>query len=120
MSINVKRTSKELSKTQQYFLTLSPSVKNMSSKGGEVITIDAWCLFDDLSVSKNGEERSQTILSIKTPDNEVYATNSMTFIKSFMDMIDFFDDNVKYCMVDCGKSKNGREFIQCIYVPDKE
>lgn len=118
MSVNIKRNSKDLNKTQLYFLTLNPSVKKMTDKSAEVITIDAWCVYEDISTSKNGEEKVSTILSVKTPDNEVYGTNSMTFIKSFLDMMDFFEEDVKHCLVDCGTSKNGREFIQCVYVPD--
>ena len=116
--INVIRTSKDLNKTQQYFLTLAPNVKKMSDKAGEIIKVDAWCVYDDVSTSKNGEEKTSTVLSIKTPDNNVYGTNSMTFIKSFTDMVDFFDGDVNYILVDSGTSKNGREFIQCVYVPD--
>lgn len=116
--INVIRTSKDLNKTQQYFLTLAPNVKKMSDKAGEIIKVDAWCVYEDVSTSKNGEEKTSTVLSIKTPDNSVYGTNSMTFIKSFTDMVDFFEGDVNYILVDSGTSKNGREFIQCVYVPD--
>lgn len=118
MAINVTRTSANLDKTQQYFLTLAPNVKKMTDKSGEVIAVDAFCIYEDTSVTKSGEEKTQTILSIKTPDNNVYGTNSMTFIKSFVDMMDFFNDDVKYILVDCGTSKNGREFIQCVFVPE--
>lgn len=116
--INVIRTSKDLNKTQQYFLTLAPNVQKMSDKAGEIIKVEAWCVYEDVSTTKNGEEKTSTVLSIKTPDNSVYGTNSMTFIKSFTDMIDFFDGDVNYILVDSGTSKNGREFIQCVYVPD--
>lgn len=116
--INVIRTSKDLNKTQQYFLTLAPNVQKMSDKAGEIIKVDAWCVYEDVSTNKNGEEKTSTVLSIKTPDNNVYGTNSMTFIKSFTDMIDFFEGEVNYILVDSGTSKNGREFIQCVYVPD--
>ena len=116
--INVIRTSKDLNKTQQYFLTLAPNVQKMSDKAGEIIKVEAFCIYEDVSTTKNGEEKTSTVLSIKTPDNKVYGTNSMTFIKSFTDMIDFFDGDVNYILVDSGTSKNGREFIQCVYVPD--
>ena len=116
--INVIRTSKDLNKTQQYFLTLAPNVQKMSDKSGEIIKVEAFCIYEDVSTTKNGEEKTSTVLSVKTPDNKVYGTNSMTFIKSFTDMIDFFDGDVNYILVDSGTSKNGREFIQCVYVPD--
>lgn len=121
MAINITSTSNNLSDDQLYFLTLAPSVKNMKDKAGEVIALDAWCVYDDTQTTKNGDEKTQTILSIKTPDNNVYATNSMTFIKSFTEMIDFFSNRgttVKHILVDCGVSKNNREFIQCVYVPE--
>lgn len=119
--IKVLRTNEGLSTTQQYFLTLAPNVKKMSEKAGEVIAIDAYCLYEDISETMNGEQKVTTILAIKTPDNNVYGTNSATFIKSFTEMISFFNDegvDVKYCLVDAGTSKNGREFIQCVYVPE--
>lgn len=118
MAINTIRTSEGLTKNQQYFLTLAPNVKKMTEKAGEVIAIDAFCLYEDISETKNGEQKVTTVLAIKTPDNNVYGTNSATFIKSFIDMIDFFDGDVKYCLVDAGTSKNGREFIQCVFVPE--
>ena len=116
--IKVLRTNEGLTKTQQYFLTLAPNVKKMTEKAGEVVSIDAYCLYEDISETKNGDEKVTTILAIKTPDNNVYGTNSATFIKSFTDMIDFFEGEVKYCLVDAGTSKNGREFIQCVFVPE--
>lgn len=116
--INVIRTSKDLNKTQQYFLTLAPNVQKMSDKAGEIIKVEAFCIYEDVSTTKNGEEKTSTVLSIKTPDNQVYGTNSMTFIKSFTDMVDFFEGEVNYILVDSGTSKNGRQFIQCVYVPD--
>lgn len=121
MAINVTLTSKNLDKTAQYFLTLAPNVKKMVDKVGEVIRLDAYCVYEDTQTDKNGNDKVQTILAIKTPDNEVFATNSMTFIKSFTDMINFFaQDNIEvnYILVDGGTSKAGRQFIQCVYVPD--
>ena len=51
MAINVTRTSANLDKTQQYFLTLAPNVKKMTDKSGEVIAVDAFCIYEDTSVT---------------------------------------------------------------------
>ncbi|MBO7714453.1 MAG: hypothetical protein J6S85_12830 [Methanobrevibacter sp.] len=121
MSITVIKSTDNLTVEQMYFLTLNPSVEKLSDKAGEIIDIDAWCLYDDISSDKNGNEKTSTILAIKTPDNKVFGTNSATFIKSFTDMIDFFKKHgnvdVTRILVDGGTSKSGRNFIQCVYAP---
>ena len=78
MSITVIKSTDNLTVEQMYFLTLNPSVEKLSDKAGEIIDIDAWCLYDDISSDKNGNEKTSTILAIKTPDNKVFGTNSAT------------------------------------------
>ena len=119
MAITIIKNSDELTREQLYFLTLNPAVEKLSDKSGEVIDLDAWCVYEDSSTDKNCNEKVSTILAIKTPDNKVYGTNSATFIKSFTDMIDFFKDygGVSKILVDGGTSKAGRNFIQCVYQP---
>lgn len=120
MAVNIIKSTENMTPAQLYFLTLSPSVEKLSDRTGEIIELDSWCIYEDTSTDKNGNEKVQTILSIKTPDNHVYGTNSATFIKSFDDMIQFFAPHggVKKILVDGGQSKAGRNFIQCVYYPD--
>jgi hypothetical protein len=63
--------------------------------------------------------RTKTILSIVTPENEVFATNSPTFKEDFLKMQEMFADcgeEVHSVKVISGTSKAGREFITCVYV----
>jgi hypothetical protein len=108
------RTSKELSAVERYFLTMAPSVQKMKDAISQRIEVAAWCIYTD--VNSKGEE--QTILSIATPENEVFATNSPTFIEDFVKMQDMFaacGEPVNAVQVISGTSKAGREFITCVY-----
>jgi hypothetical protein len=112
-ALSIIRTSKELSTVEKYYLTMAPSVQRMKDAISQRIEIAAWCLYKDL----NSEGEEQTILAIATPENEVFATNSPTFIEDFVKMQDMFTDNgdtVSAIKVINGTSKAGREFITCV------
>jgi hypothetical protein len=106
--------SKELSAKEKYFLTMAPSVQKMKDAVSQEIEVAAWCKYTD----KNSKDEEQTILSIMTPENEVFATNSPTFIEDFEKMNTMFSESgetVKRIQVISGKSKADREFITCVY-----
>ena len=112
--MNILRTSKELSAQEKYFLTLVPSVHKMKEVVGQEIEVAAWCQYED--INSKGDET--TILSIKNKENEVFATNSPTFIEDFLKMVDMFADSgevVNAIFVMSGTSKSGREFITCVF-----
>jgi hypothetical protein len=113
-TLEIIRTSKELSAVERYFLTMAPSVQRMKDVVSQQIEIAAWCMYHDV----NSEGKEQTILSIATPENEVFATNSPTFIEDFLKMWDMFTgcgEGVTAIKVTSGTSKAGREFITCVY-----
>lgn len=112
--MNITRTSKELTAQERYFLTMAPSVQKMKDAISQEIEVAAFCVYED--TNSKGEE--QTILSIVTPENEVFATNSPTFIEDFLKMYDMFTDcgeTITKVEVISGESKAGREFITCVY-----
>lgn len=112
--MKVIKTSRELSAKEQYFLTMAPSVQKMKDAVSQTIEVSAFCVYQD--TNSKGDE--QTILSIVTPENEVFATNSPTFIEDFQKMQDMFascGEEVKAIKVISGKSKSDREFITCVY-----
>lgn len=97
-----------------YFLTTSPEIEKMTTVKGQTLALDKWVLFADED-RKTGEMRR--VLSIKSGD-EMYATNSVTFIESFENMMACFDMmglEVHHIRVTTGTSKGGREFINCVY-----
>lgn len=112
--MTIIKTSKELSAQERYFLTMAPSVQKMKDAIGQELEVTAFCVYED--TNSKGEE--QTILSMTTPEGDVFATNSPTFIEDFQKMWDLFNDlgeQVKAIKVISGTSKSGREFITCVY-----
>lgn len=102
------KTSGNLTKAESYKLAHSNSSRNMSEKAGEDISLSIWALYD---------EDDKRVLSIMDTDGTVYGTISDTFIKAFIDMVEYFDQEpVSVIHVVPGVSKNGREFITCDYV----
>jgi hypothetical protein len=113
--MDVIKTNKELTAQEKYFLVMSPTVQKMKDIVSQEIEVVNWCLYSD--TNSKGEE--QTILSISTPENEIFATNSPTFIEDFTKMYDMFKEcgeDVHAIQVTSGTSKANREFITCVYV----
>lgn len=112
--MTVLESKGNLTKAEQYYMTLAPDIQKMTSVKGQVLDVDLWCRFTDIR-EDTGEEIE--LLSIMTPEHEVYATNSKTFIEAFMQIVDVFGtDGFNRIKVGTGSSKAGREFITAIYV----
>lgn len=107
----LKSYPETLTKKNMYDLTMSPKTQKMTTAKGSTLEVAAWCLYDD--VDKDGEVRR--VLSIQTPEGEIFATNSTTFQDDFFRMVDLFDGCVSAIEVISGTSKGGREFIDCAY-----
>lgn len=96
-----------------YNLTMSPKMRQMRTLKGAILEIAAWAIYEDVD-QKTGEVRP--ILSIQTPEGEVYGTNSATMQTDFLRMVDVFgDDGIGAVEIISGTSKAGREFITCAY-----
>jgi hypothetical protein len=107
-------TSGELSTKDKYLLTMSPEVQKMKDQVTQVLEVKNWCIYEDV----NSKDELQTILSISTPEDEIYATNSKTFMEDFQKMNEVFNADglkVNSIKVTSGTSKAGREFITCVY-----
>lgn len=111
--MQVTDSSRELTKVEQYLMTIGPKIMKLSSLQGSVVEIEAYCYFID--TDSDGKETE--LLSIMTPGKEVYATNSKAFLHSFRDIIDCFGrDGFSKVLVDSGVSKAGRTYIIAGYV----
>ena len=106
---NIINKSRELSNQERYLLTRSPKADSVKNHVGERIDVAAWLLFEDAD-KKSGEVHS--VLSVLTPDNEVFSSISPTFQSDFMDMAELFHNDFAFEVIS-GKSKAGREFVTC-------
>lgn len=108
-------SSENLSAKDVYNLTKSPRSQKMRSAVDSRIEVARWALYQDAD-KKTGELRE--VLSIETPEGEIFATNSPTFKDAFLDILDIFRDmgeSVHAITVITGVSKSGREFVTCTY-----
>lgn len=111
----IKKSSDELTMKQMYDLTKSPEIQKLSDYDGVILQVDAWALYKD--TDKDGNTRE--ILSILDNKLAVIATNSVTFIRDFMEIIDMCHDcsvEVQHVKISARISKAGRTFYICVYV----
>ena len=106
---NITNKSRELTKQELYFLTMSPKADSVKNHIGERIDVSAWAVFEDAD-KKTGEVRN--VLSVLTPDNEVLCSVSPTFQSDFLDMAELFQNDFAFEIIS-GESKAGREFVTC-------
>ena len=106
---NIISKSRELSNQEMYLLTMSPKGDSVKNHVGERVDVSAWVIFEDVD-KKTGDVHE--VLSVLTPDNEVFSTISPTFQSNFLDMADIFHNDFAFEAIS-GKSKAGREFVTC-------
>ena len=106
---NVKNKSRELNNQELYLLTMSPKADSVKNHVGERIEVSAWVVYEDVD-KKSGEVHD--VLSVLTPDNEVFSSISPTFQSDFLDMAELFHNEFAFEVIS-GKSKAGREFVTC-------
>lgn len=114
--INIIEQSREFSKVDMYLLTVSPetiSVKDVAD--GETISVDSFLLYEQNKPDRDGNMETVEILAIMTPDREVYACQSKTFKRSFMEIVSIMGDGSGFGIRKVsGKSKGGRDYINCV------
>lgn len=106
--MEIKRTNIE-DKKEQYKFIKKPGMLKMSEAKGMEITVGKYAVY----VDRNSDGEVHDICAIEDADSgKVYATNSATFIRSFMDILEVIGEaNVVKCIG--GTTKNGRPYIDC-------
>lgn len=108
--MTITKISKELNKKELYKMTMDASIKKMKDFIGASIDVYAYCVYTDFNSKDNKEVE---ILTVMDTDGAVYATNSGTFKKDFMNIATIMDGEDFSVGVTSGTSKSGREFITC-------
>ena len=116
--MNIIKKSGELSIMEQYQLTKSPKIQRIKDCAGQRFEVAKWCFYEDID-KKSGDTKE--ILSMMTPESEVFATNSETFKNDFKDILSLLESagmsgTIFSIEVITGKSKAGREFFTCAFV----
>lgn len=110
--IKIKEMSREFNEVEQYLMTIAPSIVSMKDvEDGERITVDGVLMFED--VKEDTGEISE-IMSIITPEKQVYSCQSGTFKRSIRDISDIMKDKTFTVIKISGKTKSNRDYINCI------
>lgn len=102
-----------LTARERFMLTSAPNMKKMQSAENSILEVAAYALFTDVN-RKDGTINE--VLSVLTPDGEIFASISPTFKEDFFRIVEFFSnagETIPNITVVSGKSKNGRSFISC-------
>ena len=107
--INIKETSREFDEVEQYLMTISPAIISMKDvEDGTSIAVDGTLLFED-----EKEDKTVEILSIITPDKQVYSCQSATFKRSLGDIVRIMNGKPFSVLKMSGTTKAGRPYIDC-------
>lgn len=109
--VEIKEMSREFTKIEKYLMIAAPDIKSLKNiTDGESIPVDGYLIYNN--IKDNGD--AQDIVSIITPDKKVYSGQSATFRQSLKD-IESVMDGEKFSIIKIsGKTKAGRDYINCI------
>lgn len=108
--MKVLNASKELTKIEQYMLTVDKGAESMKNvPDGTSIPVSVWCTYED----KKEDGTIAEITAIMDNSGKVYAFQSATFRKSLEHIHDVFGDEEYAIIKESGKSRAGRDFIDC-------
>ncbi len=110
--IDILSKTREFNEVEQYLMTIAPSIKSMKDvEDGTKITVDGVLYFEDVK-EKDGEVVE--VMSIITPEKQVYSCQSKTFKRSINDIERIMGDKKFTIIKTSGKTKAGRDFINCV------
>lgn len=111
MSVQITKSSRELTAVEKYAMTVSPAIIVVKSvDNGTVIPVVASCEFVD--TKENGDEVH--LISILDDKGQGYSSQSETFKKSFHDIIDLVGADKPFSIIKTGgTTRTNREFVNC-------
>lgn len=108
--MKVLKASKELTKIEQYMLTVDKGGESMKDvPDGESIPVAVWCSYED----EREDGSIVEITAIMDTSGKVYAFQSVTFRKSLEKIHDVFGGEPYAIIKESGKTRAGRDFIDC-------
>lgn len=108
--INIIEKSKDFDKVDEYLMTKGKDTQSVKDvEDGTHITVDGYIVFTD--IKKDGTEIE--VMSVITPEKEVYATQSQTFKESLLDIISILGSGSAPIVKISGTTKAGRPYVDC-------
>lgn len=110
MAITINTQSRDFTEVEQYLMTLDKGIMSLKDVEDKTsIPVAGYLTFTD--EKDNGD--SVDILSIITPDNEVFSCQSATFKRSFNNIANIMNDKSFSIIKVSGTTKAGRPYIDC-------
>lgn len=110
MAITINTQSNDFTEVEQYLMTLDRGIKSLKDiEDNTSIPVAGYLTFTD--EKENGD--SVDILSIITPDNEVFSCQSATFKRSFYNIYNIMHGKQFSVIKVSGTTKVGRPYIDC-------
>lgn len=110
MAITIKTQSKDFTEVEQYLMILDKGIHSLKDvEDNTSIPVAGFLTFTDEKESGD----SVDILSIITPDNEVFSCQSATFKRSFDNIANIMHGKLFSVIKVSGTTKSGRPYIDC-------
>ena len=110
--IEIKTVSREFTEVEQYLMTIAPSIHSIKDiEDGTHITVDGVLEFTDI---KENTGEVVDVMSVITPDKQVYSCQSATFKRSIRDISNIMKGKQFTVIKTSGVTKSGRDFINCV------
>lgn len=112
----IKASIDTADKKQVYRMTKGDSIKVQDLQKGDSFPVDAYALYEDEKTRKKADGTTETYVEnvlAFTSGNMKIATISQTFIRSFLEIVDIMEDEKFSIIITGGKSKSGREYVNC-------
>ena len=109
----IKKTD-NITAAEMFSMTKGNEVRKMTDAKGEILDIQSYIIYKD---DKGDGSEPVTVMSIKTVEGAMYATNSRTFIRNFSDILAMYEEcgeevPTRY-KVGSARSNAGREYLTC-------
>ena len=99
-------------KKKAYKMTKANSQRVQDLEQGVSFPVDAWALYEEDKLKKDGSTETQTVLSVISGGVK-FATISQTFINSFMECVELMENEPFSIIITGGTSKGGRQYVDC-------
>lgn len=98
----------ELTKLEKYALTKDPTIQKVSDHAGEEYKVKSWMHYGD----SNAAGQDVDVLTF-SDGITVLGTNSRTFIRDFLDIVDIAEGAPFSIEICTGSTKNNRTYYSC-------